>query len=117
MEFCWRWRSIPVIGIVFPDDPHVIAWTKNRRIAEDLAARMQLGTLPAEFNFPVGSMFWMRSSVLMKFVELDLAWRDYASEPLPIDGTIVHAIEPLFGVAPAVLGLNCAVTNVRGLTR
>jgi glycosyltransferase involved in cell wall biosynthesis/SAM-dependent methyltransferase len=107
----------PAIGIVFPDDPHVISWTKNRACAEDLAARMQIGKLPAEFNFPVGSMFWIRSSVLTKFVELGLTWDDYAPEPLPIDGTIVHAMERLFGVAPAALGMTCAVTNVRGLTR
>ena len=25
----------PAIGIVFPDDPHVIGWTKNRKYAED----------------------------------------------------------------------------------
>ena len=105
------------IGIVFPDDPHVISWTKNSTWAEDLAARMKLGKLPVEFNFPVGSMFWIRSSVLTKFVELDLAWDDYAPEPMPIDGTIVHAIERLFGVVPAALGMTCAVTNVRGLTR
>ena len=107
----------PAIGIVFPDDPHIISWTKNSTWAEDLAARMNLGKLPAEFNFPVGSMFWIRSSVLTKFVELDLVWDDYAPEPLPIDGTIVHAIERLFGVVPAALGMTCAVTNVRGLTR
>lgn len=107
----------PTIGIVFPDDPHVIAWTKNREHAEDLAARMKWGELPEQFNFPVGSMFWIRSSVLAKFVELELAWNDYAPEPLPIDGTIQHAIERLFGVAPTTMGMGSAVTNVRGLTR
>ncbi len=54
---------------------------------------------------------------MTKFVELDLAWRDYAPEPLPIDGTMIHAIERLFGVVPAAMGMTCAVTNVRGLTR
>ena len=107
----------PTIGIVFPDDPHVIGWTKNRKYAEGLAARMKCGELPQQFNFPVGCMFWIRSSVLAKFVELELAWRDYAPEPLPIDGTIQHAIERLFGVVPATMGMTCAVTNVRGLTR
>ena len=107
----------PAIGIVFPDDPHVIGWTKNRKFAETLAARMKCGELPEHFNFPVGSMFWIRSAALAKFVELELGWRDYAPEPLPIDGTIVHAIERLFGVVPAALGMTCAVTNVRGLTR
>jgi len=107
----------PAIGIVFPDDPHVIGWTKNRKFAQTLAARMKCGELPEHFNFPVGSMFWIRSAALAKFVELELDWRDYAPEPLPIDGTNVHAIERLFGVVPAALGMTCAVTNVRGLTR
>src|SRR5271166_3977500 len=107
----------PAIGIVFPDDPDVIGWTKNRKFAETPAARMKCGELPEHFNFPVGSMFWIRSAALAKFVELELGWRDYAPEPLPIDGTIVHAIERLFGVVPAALGMTCAVTNVRGLTR
>ena len=105
----------PAVGIVFPDDPHVIGWTKNRKYADALAARMKCGELPEHFNFPVGSMFWMQALVLAKFAELELQWCDYAPEPLPIDGTIVHAIERLFGVAPASLGMTCAVTNVRGL--
>ena len=105
------------IGLVFPDDPHVISWTKNRKLAEDLATRMKLGDLPEQFNFPVGSMFWARSPVLSRFIELDLAWGDYPPEPVPIDGTMVHAIEQLFGVVPATLGMSCAVTNVPGLTR
>lgn len=105
------------IGLVFPDDPHVISWTQNRRLAEDLATRMNLGELPEQFNFPVGSMFWVRSSVLSRFVELDLAWSDYPPEPIPIDGALVHAFERLFGVVPATMGMRCAVTNVPGLTR
>ena len=109
--------SDPMIGIVFPDDPHVMSWTGNRKYAEDLSARMKCGELPEQFNFPIGSMFWMRSAVLKKFVELDLAWDDYAPEPLPYDGTLIHAIERLFGVVPAAMGMTCAVTNVRGLTR
>jgi len=105
------------IGLVFPDDPHVMSWTHNRRVAEDLATRMNLGDLPEQFNFPIGSMFWVRSSVLSRFVELDLAWSDYPPEPIPIDGTLVHAFERLFGVVPATMGMRCAVTNIPGLTR
>ena len=108
--------SDPTIGIVFPDDPHVISWTSNRKYADDLAACMKCGKLPEQFNFPVGSMCWMRSAVLEKFVELDLAWDNYAPEPLPIDGTSIHAIERLFGVVPATVGMTCVVTNVRGVT-
>jgi lipopolysaccharide biosynthesis protein len=105
------------IGIVFPDDPHVLSWTSNRKFADKLAARMKCGELPEQFNFPIGAMFWMRSAVLSRFVELDLLWGDYAPEPLPGDGTMIHAIERLFGIVPTTMGMTCAVTNVRGVTR
>jgi len=62
-------------------------------------------------------MFWVRTSVLSRFVGLDLKWSDYPSEPLPVDGTMLHAIERLFGIAPGAMGMACAVTNVRGVTR
>jgi glycosyltransferase involved in cell wall biosynthesis/ubiquinone/menaquinone biosynthesis C-methylase UbiE len=107
----------PGIGIVFPDDPHVVSWTKNRKHAEALADRMNYADLPEELNFPIGSMFWVRSSVLSKFVELGLTWDDFAPEPLPVDGTMIHAIERLFAVIPGKMGMSCAVTNVRGVTR
>jgi glycosyltransferase involved in cell wall biosynthesis len=109
--------SDATIGIVFPDDPHVASWTGNRKYAEDLAARMKCGELPEQFNFPAGSMFWMRAAVLKRFVELELAWGDYEPEPLPVDGTMIHAIERLFGVLPETMGMSSVVTNVRGLTR
>ena len=107
----------PAIGIVFPDDPNVMSWTNNRGYAEEIAARLKCGKLPEHFNFPIGSMFWMRSSILSRFVELRLAWSDYPDEPLRADGTVVHAIERLFGVLPPTMGMSCAVTNVWGVTR
>jgi glycosyltransferase involved in cell wall biosynthesis/SAM-dependent methyltransferase len=109
--------SNPAIGIVFPDDPHVVSWTANRKHADELATRMRWGELPEQFNFPIGSMFWMRSAMLKRFVELNLALGEYSPEPLPSDGTMVHAIERLLGIAPATMGMTCAVTNVRGITR
>ena len=107
----------PSVGIVFPDDPNVMSWTGNRKHAEMIASRMKVGPLPEQFNFPIGSMFWARSAILKKFVELEFAWANYEPEPLPADGTIIHAIERLFGVVPPAMGMTCAVTNVRGVTR
>jgi lipopolysaccharide biosynthesis protein len=48
---------------------------------------------------------------------LDLTWSDYPTEPVPYDGTLLHAIERLFGVVPGKMDMTCAVTNVRGVTR
>ena len=109
--------SDPTIGIVFPDDPNVVSWTSNRKYAENLAARMRCGEVPEQFNFPVGCMFWMRAALLERFVELELTWGDYEPEPLPVDGTMIHAIERLFGILPETMGMSSAVTNVRGITR
>ncbi len=78
---------------------------------------MGLGMLPEQFNFPIGTMFWIRPSVLERFVTLDLGWEDYPAEPLPIDGTMLHAFERLFGVVPGLDGKTTLVTNVRGVTR
>ena len=85
--------------------------------AEEIAAKMGLGDLPKAFDFPVGTMFWMRAATLKPFIDLGLNWEDYPREPLAEDGTMLHAIERLFGIVPRVLGHDMAVTNVAGLTR
>ncbi|MFZ4524746.1 MAG: rhamnan synthesis F family protein [Chlorobium sp.] len=107
----------PSIGIVFPDDPNAIGWTANREIAEKMALRLGLFELSEAFNFPVGTMFWIRKSRLARFVELDLHWDDYPPEPLPYDGSMLHALERLFGSQLTAENINYAVTYVSGVTR
>ena len=106
------------VGIVYPDEPNVSGWKENEGAARSIADRLQIEKLPMQFNFPAGSMFWMRSSVLERFVSLELDWCDYPSEPLPHhDGTVLHAIERLFGIVPGTMNMKTVVTNVRGVTR
>ncbi len=107
----------PQIAIVFPDDPNVMGWGPNRAIAETLAARMGIDLLPDQFDFSVGSMAWMRAGLFRQFVALGLDWGDYPTEPVPHDGTVLHALERLFGVVPAIRGQAVALTNVPGLSR
>ena len=45
--------------------------------------------------YPLGTMFWARTAALAPLFELGLGWEDYPPEPLPYDGTILHAIERL----------------------
>ena len=94
-----------------------LGWTANRAIAESLAESVGLQTLPEHFIFPVGSMFWARTSALAPLINLNLDWDDYPEEPMPIDGTSLHAIERLFSLVVSVSNLRCATTNVIGLTR
>jgi len=83
------------IGMVFPDDPNAIGWDENRVIAENLASRLEIHHLPENFIFPVGTMFWARTAALAPLVDLHLDWSDYPGEPLPYDGSLLHAIERL----------------------
>jgi lipopolysaccharide biosynthesis protein/Flp pilus assembly protein TadD len=106
----------PAIGIVFPDDPHVIGWDKNWSYIERLAPFLK-DRKPQAINFPVGTMFWCRPGAIRTIFDLNLTWDDYPSEPLPYDGSILHGIERLFGVAPLENGYRCATTNRPGLTR
>lgn len=107
----------PDLGIVYPDDPHLIGWAQNMPLAARLAAQMGIKSLPSQINYPMGTMFWARAGLIRQFVELELDWNDYPAEPVPRDGTLLHSLERLFGVTAKYFGYRTAVTNVRGLTR
>ena len=106
----------PSIGLVFPDDPNIVSWGNNKIYAYELARLMGLGELPENINFPVGTMFWARISALQPLFDIDLNWNDYPIEPLPNDGSILHAIERML---PYLMksGISSVVTNVPGITR
>jgi glycosyltransferase involved in cell wall biosynthesis/SAM-dependent methyltransferase len=107
----------PTLGMVFPDDPNVVGWNANKDIAEQLAARIGLEKLPRAFDFPVGTMFWARTVALAPLINLNLQWNDYPVEPLPYDGTLLHAIERLLPLTLSMGNLRAATTNVPGVTR
>ena len=107
----------PDVAVVFPDDPNLMGWTRNRALALELARRMNVHTLPDQIRFPTGTMFWARADLLRRFTDLGLGWSDYPPEPLPVDGTMLHAIERLIGALPPALGMGTAVANARCLTR
>jgi glycosyltransferase involved in cell wall biosynthesis len=86
----------PKLGLLFAEDPHLVSWNDNMEIAELLAARMKLSSpLERFFDFPLGTMFWARPAGLQPLLDLKLDWDDYPSEPLPYDGTVLHALERL----------------------
>lgn len=108
----------PEVQIVFPEDPHVMGWGKNETMAKQLVSKDEFSNLPRQFDFPVGTMFWSRAAYLRSFLEMNLPKRFTPAEPLPIDGTVLHAWERLLG-AKAATGqpARYALTFVPGLTR
>lgn len=107
------------LGLVFAEDPHVSDWDDNRQIASCLAARagIEPSSLEPFFDFPNGTMFWARSRALAPLLGLELDWADYPEEPLPEDGTILHALERLLPFSAATMGLSFATTHVPGVNR
>ena len=112
-----RFEADETLGLVFPDDPHLPDWDENLEIGSRLAIRMGMtAPLPPFFDFPVGTMFWARPRALAPMFQLKLDWGDYPEEPLPIDGTMVHALERLLPFAAGHAGFRYATTHVPGVT-
>lgn len=110
-------RTRPELGLVFPSDPHLMGWTDNREAAHPLARRLGvMESLADSFDFPLGTMFWTARDVFARLVELDLCWDDYPQEPLPYDGTMLHALERLIPAVAHAAGRTSLVTHVPGVT-
>jgi lipopolysaccharide biosynthesis protein len=107
------------IGIIYPDDPNIYGWGDNYSFACNLGERMRIPICKEEhkFNFPAGSMFWIRPAAIKPLMELNLQWDDYPEEPVHVDGTMLHALERLFGIIPEGTGFRTVLTNVPGISR
>lgn len=91
------------LGFLFPPNiitdwiPHglVNTWYKNfnltKKLAEDLGLICDIsGDKPP---ISLGTVFWCRVDALRKLFLKEWAYEDFPEEPLPVDGTISHAIE------------------------
>ena len=107
----------PSIGLIFPDDPNIVGWDKNLSYADTLGKQLGLDAFPENFLFPIGTMFWARVQALAPLFERNLDWQDYPEEPLPYDGTILHALERLLPFVTSKQGFRLVLTNVKGVTR
>lgn len=102
--------SAPVMPTLYiPQLTEAIGWGPNRSAATQLFRRLHHGHLPDRFLFSAGTMFWATPDYLHAFEALDLPWADLTPEPLPSDGTVLHAVERLFGALAAARGDRVAI--------
>jgi glycosyltransferase involved in cell wall biosynthesis len=108
----------PALGLIFPEDPFLVGWEKNLSFAQDLATRMGLhAPLPLTMESPVGMMFWARPEALAPLLRLNFSWGDYPPEPLPGDGTMLHALERLLALVAEDAGYHYATTYLPRFVR
>jgi lipopolysaccharide biosynthesis protein len=93
------------VGMVFAEDAHSTDEGENRPFIEAMLKLLELEAKDVYHIFPVGTMFWARTDALAL---LDQLPEDYfkLSEPVPYDGSTLHAFERLLPQLVEAQGYN-----------
>ncbi len=99
----------PRLGMLMPPPPlhgiyHTLMyneWGGNYEKTVELAKTLGI-SVPIEFQYetisPLGTMFWFRPKALKTLVDYGWNYSDFPVEPNKTDGTILHAIERIYGL-------------------
>jgi hypothetical protein len=82
------------MGLIFTDDNTFVDIGKNKTYIDSLSKILGLGNIEQTPVFPVGNMFWARTEAIRDFFELNKEGI-LQREPLPVDGSYLHALERL----------------------
>lgn len=96
----------PQLGVLLPPEPlsgncsflYSNTWDLDFELMQSLAERLHLNCNLDKEKKPLslGTVFWARVDALRKLFEIEWRYEDFDEEPLPVDGTISHAIERSF---------------------
>lgn len=98
----------PRLGMLMPPPPNHadyyitmgLEWGDNYDITKQLAEKLGL-TVPLSEDkepiAPLGTMFWFRPKALSILFEQNWQYQDFPKEPNKTDGTLLHAIERIYG--------------------
>jgi FMN phosphatase YigB (HAD superfamily) len=73
-------------------------WTCNKPFAKDFITNFGLDISQDFVNYPVGGMFWARPKALEPLLSQKFSYEDFPEEPLPNDGSWLHALERILGL-------------------
>ena len=83
----------------------------NKNTLKKLSNRINIECDLNKQFFVGGTMFFLTVEAMAPVMELSLLDNEFQSEPIPIDGTMAHAIERFFGVACSSQGLEVVDIN------
>jgi FMN phosphatase YigB (HAD superfamily) len=73
-------------------------WTCNKPYATNFVSDWGLEISDNFVNYPVGGMFWARPKAIAPLLDNDYKYEDFPEEPLPNDGSWLHALERTLGL-------------------
>ena len=101
------------IGLVFAEDCHNVDFGLNKLFSDKLCDAMNIERLKIATLFPLGTMFWARPEALSPLFELNMI--DFLQqEPLPYDGSYMHATERLISHVVVKTGFKFKTVHVTG---
>jgi glycosyltransferase involved in cell wall biosynthesis len=112
-----KFEKQPGLGLVFAEDAHNVGWSDNRPFAEKLAERTKPKLdLPSHPFFPLGTMFWARHEALRPLWNANITQDELPIEPLPYDGSVLHALERMLPTSCQAAGLEWQTVMIPGLS-
>ncbi len=90
---------------------HTNTWDNNYKLMEALARELKLhcDLNPKKKPLSLGTVFWARTEALKKLFEKEWKYEDFDEEPLPMDGTISHAVERCFAYVAQDAGFDTGI--------
>jgi FMN phosphatase YigB (HAD superfamily) len=73
-------------------------WTCNKPYAEGFVKDWGVDITENFVNYPVGGMFWARPKALAPLLSQSFTYENFPAEPLPNDGSWLHALERVVGL-------------------
>jgi lipopolysaccharide biosynthesis protein len=107
------------IPLYYPTAERVLStagygWTTNGTFAKQMLSRLGIPWIDSRFPYPAGAMFIASPWLIEILRELDLSPEDFPAEPLPVDGSLAHALERIIGYVPHYLGLRHLTLSMDG---
>lgn len=107
------------LGLLAPPEPYGEflshwygdTWFENYDATRQLAKRLKLDVevKQEEQRAALSTVFWARTAALKKLIDYPWKYEDFPEEPLPIDGTINHAIERIFSFVALDAGFTTGI--------